>query len=159
ECIIAGGVESMSLLPMAGWRTMPNYDIVKDNGDYYIGMGLTAEQVAKDFSITREQQDEFAFHSHQKALHAMEQGYFKSGILEVPVTEITLDEHHKRQAVPTTINTDEGPRKDTTIAALSKLPPVFEQGGTVTAGNSSQTSDGAAFVIVMSERLMNQLNL
>ncbi len=159
DCIIAGGTESMSLVPTAGWRTMPNYEYAKDNGDYYLSMGLTAEQVAKDYNVSREDQDAFALRSHQKALHAIENGYFKEGILPITVQEVYLDAKNKRAVRDTIVDTDEGPRADTTIQALAKLPAVFAQGGSVTAGNSSQTSDGAAFTIVMSERLMNQLGL
>lgn len=159
DCIIAGGTESMSLVPTAGWRTMPNYDIVKDNGDYYLSMGLTAEQVAKDFKVSREDQDEFAYNSHRKALTAIQEGYFKEGILPITVKDISLNEKGKRVENEYVVDTDEGPRADTSMEALAKLRPVFEQGGTVTAGNSSQTSDGAAFVIVMSETLMKSLGL
>lgn len=159
DCIIAGGVESMSLVPTAGWRTMPNYEIAKENGDYYLSMGLTAEQVAQDYNITREEQDAFALQSHQKAIHAIEQGYFKEGILPMQVTEVYLDDKQKRKEKTIIVDTDEGPRADTSIEVLAKLPAVFAQGGSVTAGNSSQTSDGAAFTIVMSERLMKQLGL
>jgi len=159
ECIIAGGTESMSLVPTAGWRTMPNYDIVKDNGDYYLSMGLTAEQVAKDFGVPRDAQDAFSYQSHQKAITAIKEGYFKKGILPVTVKEVYLNEKNKRTERDIIVDTDEGPRADTSIEALAKLPAVFAQGGSVTAGNSSQTSDGAAFVIVMSERLMTQLGL
>lgn len=159
ECIIAGGTESMSLVPTAGWRTMPNYDIVKENGDYYIGMGLTAEQVAQDYKVSREDQDAFAHASHQKAIRAISEGYFKGGILPVTVTETYLNEKGKKATRDTVVDTDEGPRADTNMQALAKLPSVFAQGGSVTAGNSSQTSDGAAFVIVMSERLMVSLGL
>lgn len=159
DCIIAGGTESMSLVPTAGWRTMPNYDIVKDNGDYYLSMGLTAEQVAKDYKVTREQQDEFAYNSHVKALNAIKEGYFKEGILPINVKEVSLNDKGKRTENEYTVDTDEGPRADTSMEALAKLRPVFAQGGTVTAGNSSQTSDGAAFVIVMSEKMMKDLGL
>ncbi len=159
DCIIAGGTESMSLVPTAGWRTMPNYNITKDNGDYYLGMGLTAEQVANDYKVTREAQDEFAYNSHRKALNAIEQGYFKKGILPIKVEEVTVNEKGKRTTRDYIVDTDEGPRADTSMEALAKLKPVFAAGGTVTAGNSSQTSDGAAFVIVMSEKLMNTLGL
>lgn len=159
ECIIAGGTESMSLVPTAGWRTMPNYDIVKDNGDYYLSMGITAEQVAKDFGVPRDAQDAFSYQSHQKAITAIKEGYFKKGILPVTVKEVYLNEKNKRTERDIIVDTDEGPRADTSIEALAKLPAVFAQGGSVTAGNSSQTSDGAAFVIVMSERLMTQLGL
>ncbi|OSZ78078.1 acetyl-CoA acetyltransferase [Chitinophagaceae bacterium IBVUCB1] len=159
ECIIAGGTESMSLVPTAGWRTMPNYDIVKDNGDYYLSMGLTAEQVAKDYNVPRDMQDAFAYYSHQKAITAIKEGYFKKGILPLTVKEVFLNEKNKRTERDVLVDTDEGPRADTSMDALAKLPAVFAQGGTVTAGNSSQTSDGAAFVIVMGEKLMNQLGL
>lgn len=159
ECIVAGGTESMSLVPTAGWRTMPNYDIVKDNGDYYLSMGLTAEQVAKDFGVPRDAQDAFSYQSHQKAIAAITEGYFKKGILPITVKDVYLNEKNKRTEREIVVDTDEGPRADTSVEALAKLPAVFAQGGSVTAGNSSQTSDGAAFVIVMSERLMNQLGL
>ena len=159
DCIIAGGTESMSLVPTAGWRTMPNYQYTIENGDYYLSMGLTAEEVAKDYKITREDQDEFSYRSHPKALNAIEQGYFKGGILPVKVKEVYVNENNKRTEREVIMDTDEGPRADTSVAALAKLPPVFAQNGSVTAGNSSQTSDGAAFTIVMSERLMNQLGL
>jgi acetyl-CoA acyltransferase len=159
ECIIAGGTESMSLVPTAGWRTMPNYGFAKETPDYYLSMGLTAEQVAHDFNVSREDQDAFALQSHRKALHAIENGYFKKGILPITVKEIAINEKGKRVERESVVDTDEGPRADTTAAALAKLPAVFAQGGSVTAGNSSQTSDGAAFVIVMSERLMNSLGL
>ncbi len=159
DCIVAGGTESMSLVPTAGWRTMPNYDIVKDNGDYYLSMGLTAEQVAKDFGVPRDAQDAFSYQSHQKAITAIKEGYFKKGILPITVKDVYLNEKNKRAEREIVVDTDEGPRADTSVEALAKLPAVFAQGGSVTAGNSSQTSDGAAFVIVMSERLMNQLGL
>jgi acetyl-CoA acyltransferase len=159
DCIIAGGTESMSLVPTAGWRTMPNYEIAKDNGDYYLGMGLTAEQVAKDYKVSREEQDEFAYNSHMKAIRAIQEGYFKKGILPITVKEVYVNEKNKKATREFIVDTDEGPRADTSMAALGKLPPVFAQGGTVTAGNSSQTSDGAAFVIVMGEKMMQQLGL
>jgi acetyl-CoA acyltransferase len=159
ECIVAGGTESMSLVPTAGWRTMPNYELAKENGDYYLSMGLTAEEVAKDFNVSREEQDNFAYNSHQKAIRAISEGYFKDGILPIKVKEVYVDEKGKRKERAFTVDTDEGPRADTSMEALAKLPAVFAQGGSVTAGNSSQTSDGAAFVIVMSERLMKELGL
>ena len=158
DCIIAGGTESMSLVPTAGWRTMPNYEIAKEYPDYYLSMGLTAEQVAKDYKVSREEQDEFAFHSHQKAINAIDNGHFKGGILPLTITETFL-KNNKKQQQQTTIDTDDGPRRDTNKDVLAQLKPAFAQGGSVTAGNSSQTSDGAAFVIVMSEKLMKQLNL
>ncbi|MCD6064017.1 MAG: acetyl-CoA C-acyltransferase [Flavipsychrobacter sp.] len=159
ECIIAGGTESMSLVPTAGWRTMPNYEISKDAPDYYLSMGLTAEQVASDYKVSRQDQDEFAYRSHQRAIKAIESGYFKEGILPIKVKEVTLNEKNKRVEREFVVETDEGPRADTSLEVLAKLPAVFAQGGSVTAGNSSQTSDGAAFVIVMSEKLMKQLGL
>lgn len=159
DCIIAGGTESMSLVPTAGWRTMPDYDIAKSTPDYYLSMGLTAEEVARDYKVSREEQDAFALTSHQKALNAIKEGYFKEGILPITVKEVYVNEKGKRAEREFVVDTDEGPRTDTSLQALAKLPAVFAQGGTVTAGNSSQTSDGAAFVIVMSEKLMKQLEL
>src|SRR5678809_1252758 len=159
DCIIAGGTESMSLVPTAGWKTSPAYSIAKDEPDYYLSMGLTAEAVAKEYNVTREEQDEFSYNSHKKALNAITNGYFKDGILPMPVEEVYLDEKGKKQKRSFVVDTDEGPRADTSIEALAKLKPAFAANGCVTAGNSSQTSDGAAFVIVMSERLVNQLGL
>ena len=159
ECIIAGGTESMSLVPTAGWKTVPSYSIAKDEPDYYLSMGLTAEAVANDYKVSREDQDEFSYNSHQKALAAIEKGHFKSGILPINVEEIYLDAKGKKQKRNYTMDTDEGPRADTSLAALAKLRPAFAAGGVVTAGNSSQTSDGAAFVIVMGEKMMNELGL
>ncbi len=159
DCIIAGGTESMSLVPTAGWKTVPSYRIAKDDPDYYLSMGLTAEAVAKDYKVSREDQDEFSYNSHQKAIAAIKNGYFKSGILPIEVEEIYLDQKGKKQKRSYTVDTDEGPRADTSIEVLSKLKPVFAANGVVTAGNSSQTSDGAAFVIVMGEKMMNELGL
>jgi acetyl-CoA acyltransferase len=159
DCIIAGGTESMSLVPVAGWKTVPNYTVASTNPDYYIGMGLTAEAVANEFKVSRQDQDEFSFKSHQKALNAIQQGYFKPGILPVNVEEVYVDGNGKKQKRTYTVDTDEGPRADTSMEALGKLKPVFAAGGSVTAGNSSQTSDGAAFVVVMSERMVNELGL
>ncbi len=159
DCIIAGGTESMSMLPMMGWKTALNYNITSDNPDYYTSMGLTAEEVAKKYKISREDQDQFAYNSHQKALKAIEEGTFKDDIVPIKVEEVYLDENEKRQTKEFIIDTDEGPRADTSVEALAKLRPVFSMGGTVTAGNSSQTSDGAAFVMVMSERMVKELNL
>lgn len=159
DCIIAGGTESMSLVPVAGWKTVPNYTVASTTPDYYIGMGLTAEAVANEFKVSRQDQDEFSFKSHQKALNAIKEGYFKSGILPINVEEVYVDEKGKKQKRTFTVDTDEGPRGDTSLEALGKLKPVFAAGGSVTAGNSSQTSDGAAFVIVMSERMVNELGL
>jgi acetyl-CoA acyltransferase len=159
DCIIAGGTESMTMVPTSGWKPVPAYSVASETPDYYLGMGLTAEAVAKEYNITREQQDEFSLHSHQKAKNAIDNGYFKSGILPMNVEEIYVDENNKKQKKNFIVDTDEGVRADTSIEALAKLKSVFAQGGTVTAGNSSQTSDGAAFVIVMSEKMMNELNL
>ncbi len=159
DCIIAGGTESMSMVPTSGWKTVPAYSVTSETPDYYLGMGLTAEAVAKEYEVTREQQDEFSLHSHQKALNAISNGYFKSGILPMPVEEIYVDEDGKRNKRSFVVDTDEGVRADTSLQALAKLKPAFALGGTVTAGNSSQTSDGAAFVIVMSEKMMNELKL
>jgi acetyl-CoA acyltransferase len=159
ECIIAGGTESMSMVPTAGWKTVPAYSIAKDEPDYYLSMGLTAEAVAKEYNVTREQQDEFSYYSHQKALNAIEKGYLKEGVLPITVKEVYLDEKGKKQKRNYVVDTDEGPRADTSLEALAKLKPAFAANGVVTAGNSSQTSDGAAFVLVMSERLVNQLGL
>lgn len=159
ECIVAGGTESMSLVPTVGWKTVPNYNVSKTNPDYYLGMGLTAEAVAKEYNVTREQQDEFSLRSHQRATKAIESGFFKNEIAPITVEETYLNEKSKRDKRSWVVDTDEGPRKDTTLDALAKLKPVFAADGTVTAGNSSQTSDGAAFVIVMSERMVNELGL
>lgn len=159
DCIIAGGTESMSLVPTAGWKTVPAYSIAKDDPDYYLSMGLTAEAVAKEFNVGREDQDVFSYQSHQKAIKAIANGYFKDGILPITVEEVFLDDKGKKQKRNFVVDTDEGPRPDTSVEVLAKLKPAFAAGGVVTAGNSSQTSDGAAFVLVMSERLVNQLGL
>ncbi len=159
DCIIAGGTESMSLVPTAGWKTVPSYTIAKDDPDYYLSMGLTAEAVAKEYKVSREDQDEFSYNSHKKAIAAIQNGHFKSGILPVNVEEIYLDAKGKKQKRNYTMDTDEGPRADTSVEVLAKLKPAFAAGGVVTAGNSSQTSDGAAFVIVMGEKMMNELGL
>jgi len=159
DCIIAGGVESMSLLPMGGWRIVPNADVALAHPDYYWGMGLTAEAVAKEYNVSREEQDQFAYNSHQKAIKAITSGRFKDEIVPVNITEVYVDESGKKKKRDFKIDTDEGPRADTSIDALAKLKPVFDAKGVVTAGNSSQTSDGAAFVMVVSERFMKQNNL
>lgn len=159
ECIIAGGTESMSLVPTAGWKTVPAYSIAKDEPDYYLSMGLTAEAVAKEYKVSREDQDEFSYNSHQKAINAIKEGYFKSGILPVEVEEVYVDENGKKKSRTNIVDTDEGPRADTSLEVLAKLKPAFAMNGCVTAGNSSQTSDGAAFVIVMGEKMMNELGL
>ena len=159
SCIVAGGVESMSMVPTAGWKTAPAYSISSEQPDYYLNMGLTAEAVAKEYGVAREEQDEFSLQSHQKALAAIEKGHFKSGILPITVEEIYLDQKQKRQKRSFVVDTDEGPRADTSLEALSKLKPAFAAKGVVTAGNSSQTSDGAAFVVVMSESMVKELGL
>jgi acetyl-CoA acyltransferase len=159
ECIIAGGTESMSLVPTAGWKPVPAYSIAIDEPDFYLNMGLTAEAVANEFSVSRVDQDLFAYQSHVKAMHAIDNGFFKSGILPIEVEEVYLDENQKKQHRKFTIDTDEGVRRDTTPEGLAKLKPAFAVNGTVTAGNASQTSDGAAFVMVMSEKMVNELGL
>lgn len=159
DCIIAGGTESMSMVPTAGWKTVPAYSIASDEPDYYLSMGLTAEAVAKEYNVSRDQQDEFSFHSHQKAIHAISNGHFKSGILPITVEQVYADEKGKRKTKSYVVDTDEGPRQDTSIDALAKLKPAFAAQGSVTAGNSSQTSDGAAFVVVMSEKMINELGI
>ncbi len=158
NCIIAGGTESMSMVPMTGWKLAPNYNLVVNHPEYYLGMGLTAEEIAHDYKISREEQDEFSYNSHMKALRAIEQGYFKDQIVPVEVEQTYLEDG-KRKTKKYVVDTDEGPRKDTTLEALARLKPAFAQGGTVTAGNSSQTSDGAAFVLIMSEDMVKELNL
>ncbi|GAC1585296.1 MAG: acetyl-CoA C-acyltransferase [Ginsengibacter sp.] len=159
DCIVAGGTESMSMVPTSGWKTVPAYSVSNETPDYYLGMGLTAEAVAKEYNVSREAQDEFSLHSHEKAKNAIEKGYFKSGILPINVEQVYVDEKGKKQTKNYIVDTDEGVRADTTIEALAKLKPAFAVGGSVTAGNSSQTSDGAAFVIVMGEKMMNELGL
>lgn len=159
DCIIAGGVETMSPIPFGGWRIVPNARVAKEHPSWYWGMGLTAEAVASDYSVSREDQDVFAFHSHQKAIAAIEQGKFSLGIVPIEVKEIFLNELEKKQERTYTVSQDEGPRKDTSVEALAKLRPVFDAKGSVTAGNSSQTSDGAAFVLVVSERMLKELNV
>ncbi len=159
DCIIAGGVETMSPIPFGGWRLVPNAEVAKHNPDWYWGMGLTAEAVAKDFNVSREDQDEFAFHSHQKAINAIDKGYFKEGIVPIEVEEIFLNENGKRDTRTYTVDTDEGARRDTALEKLARLRPVFDAKGSVTAGNASQTSDGAAFVMVVSEAFLKRHNL
>lgn len=158
DCIIAGGVESMSVMAMGGWRIVPNPKVGKANPTWYWGMGLTAEAVAKDFNVSREDQDRFALQSHEKAIAAIKSGRFSDDIAPIEVEHIFLDAQEKRQVKTYTVDTDEGPRPST-LEGLAKLRPVFANGGSVTAGNSSQTSDGAAFVLVMSERMVKELNL
>ena len=158
DCIIAGGVESMSLVPTVGYKTVPNYTIATEHPDYFIGMGLTAEEVSTKYDVKRQEQDEFSYNSHQKALQAIESGKFKSEIAPINIEEIYYD-NGKRKKRNFVVETDEGPRRDTSLESLSSLKPAFKSGGIVTAGNSSQTSDGAAFVIVMSENMVKELGL
>ena len=158
ECYIAGGTESMSNIPMTGYKLAPNYNVSKDTPDYVVGMGLTAEAVSQKYNITRQAQDEFAYNSHMKAINAIDNGYFKEQIVPVKVKEVWV-ENDKRMEREFVVDTDEGIRRSTTVEGLAKLRPVFDAKGSVTAGNSSQTSDGAAFVMVVSERLVKELNL
>jgi acetyl-CoA acyltransferase len=160
DCMIAGGTESMSLVPTMGWKTALNYDIAKNTPDYYLSMGLTAEQVAKQFNISRDDQDAFALQSHQRALAAQQAGKFDDELVPIPVQETYFDPATgKKKTREFSVTADEGPRADTSAEALAKLKPVFAADGSVTAGNSSQTSDGAAFVLVVSEKLVKELNL
>lgn len=160
DCIIAGGAESMSYIPMGGYKPVPDYTIAKEGKeDYYWGMGLTAEAVAKQFNVSREDQDEFAFNSHQKALKAQAEGRFDKQIVPITVEQTFVNEKSKKETKTYTVTQDEGPRADTNLEVLAKLKPVFADGGSVTAGNSSQMSDGAAFVLVMSEAMVKELNL
>ncbi|MGB0249099.1 MAG: acetyl-CoA C-acyltransferase, partial [Flavobacteriales bacterium] len=159
DCILAGGIETMSPIPFGGWRIVPNARVAKANPDWYWGMGLTAEAVAKDFNVSREDQDAFALESHQRAAAAIDAGRFAPGIAPITVNEVYLDENEKRQERTHVVDTDEGVRRDSTLEGLARLKPVFAQGGSVTAGNSSQTSDGAAFVLVVSERMLKELNV
>ena len=159
DCILAGGIETMSPIPFGGWRIVPNARVAKANPDWYWGMGLTAEAVAKDFNVSREDQDAFALESHQRAAAAIDAGRFAPGIAPIAVNEVYLDENEKRQERTHVVDTDEGVRRDSTLEGLARLKPVFAQGGSVTAGNSSQTSDGAAFVLVVSERMLKELNV
>lgn len=159
DVIIAGGTESMSLVPTMGWKTALNYEIAKNHPTYYTSMGLTAEEVSKQFKITREEQDQFSYESHMKAAAAWKAGKFKDEVVPITVKEVYLDENMKKKTREFVMAADEGIRTDTTVEGLAKLKPVFAAGGSVTAGNSSQTSDGAAFVVVMSERMVKQLNV
>lgn len=160
DCIIAGGAESMSLIPMGGWRVVPDADLAKEHPDYYWGMGLTAEAVANEYKVRREDQDAFALSSHQKATAAILSGKFRDEIVPVEITETYFDPvAGKKKEKKYVVDTDEGPRADTSLEALAKLKPVFAADGTVTAGNSSQTSDGAAFVMVVSEAFLKENNL
>lgn len=157
DCIVAGGVEIMSGMPFGGWKIVPNPDVAKVNPDWYWGMGLTAEAVAKEYKVSREDQDEFSYHSHRKAVEAIKNGHLKAGVLPITVNENYLDAQMKKQTRSYVVDTDEGPRADTTLERLAKLKPVFAANGCITAGNSSQTSDGAAFVLVVSEKKMKEL--
>ncbi len=159
DCIIAGGTENMSMIPVMGWKTVLNYDIASKHPDWYSSMGATAEAVATEYQISRDDQDLFSFESHQKALAAINEGKFVSGIVPINIHETYVDERGIRKTKTYIFDTDEGPRADTTIEALSKLKPVFAANGSVTAGNSSQTSDGASFLMLMSERMVKQLNI
>ncbi|MBK6987057.1 MAG: acetyl-CoA C-acyltransferase [Bacteroidetes bacterium] len=159
DCIIAGGVECMSPIPFGGWKIVPNLKFVQEKPDYYWGMGLTAEAVAKEYKVSREDQDRFGFESNMKAVAAIRDGKFKDEIVPVTVQEVYLDEKEKRKTREFVVDTDEGPRADSTLEKMATLKPVFDARGSVTAGNSSQTSDGAAFVIIVSERMLKQLNV
>jgi|TARA_B100001093_G_scaffold200860_1_gene192949 acetyl-CoA acyltransferase len=160
ECIIAGGVESMSFIPMGGYKTVPDYGIAKQGKeDYYWGMGLTAEQVAEQYKVSREDQDEFALNSHLKAVDAISKGKFKSQIVPITVEETFLNQNGQKETKNYSVDTDQGPRRDTNLKVLNKLRPVFKMNGSVTAGNSSQMSDGAAFVLIMSEKMVKELNI
>lgn len=159
DCIIAGGVESMSPIPFGGWKIVPNYEVAKNNPDYYWGMGLTAEAVAREYKVSREDQDLFSLASHKKAVAAIQEGRFKDDIVSLNINEVYIDENGKKKNRSFVFDTDEGPRADTDIEKLSKLKPVFDAAGCVTAGNASQTSDGAAFVMIVSEEMLKRLNV
>ncbi|WP_256003715.1 acetyl-CoA C-acyltransferase [Pedobacter deserti] len=159
DCIIAGGVEVMSGMPFGGWKLVPNERVARSNPDWYWGMGLTAEAVAREFNVSREDQDEFAYQSHMKAVAATQNGHLKAGVLPITIEETYLDADMKKKTRSYVVDTDEGPRADTTLERLSKLKPVFAANGCITAGNSSQTSDGAAFVLVVSEKRMKELGV
>ena len=159
NCIVAGGVEVMSGMPFGGWKLVPNPEVAKAHPEWYWGMGLTAEAVANDYKVSREAQDEFAFNSHQKAIKGLESGRLKAGVLPISVTENYVDANLKKKTRDYIVDIDEGPRSDTSIEKLAKLKPVFSANGSITAGNSSQTSDGAAFVLVVSESMLKQLNV
>lgn len=159
DCIIAGGVECMSPIPFGGWRIVPNYEVAKNNPDYYWGMGLTAEAVARDYKVSREDQDAFSLRSHQRAVAAIKGGKFKEQIVPYTIRETFLDKNEKKQERSWVVDTDEGARADTSLERLAQLKPVFDAVGSVTAGNSSQTSDGASFVLVVSEKMLKQLKM
>ena len=158
ECVIAGGTESMSMVPMTGYKSALNYNISNTNPEYYLNMGLTAEKLALKYKITREESDLFSYNSHQKAIKAIEKNLFKDEILPIDIDEVSVV-NGKKTTSSWMVEKDEGPRKNTTVDALSKLKPAFKLGGQVTAGNSSQMSDGAAFVVVMSEKMIKKLNI
>ena len=159
DIIIAGGVEVMSGMPFGGWKLVPNPEVARKHPDWYWGMGLTAEAVAREYGVSREDQDAFALESHRKAVAAIRNGHLQEGIVPITIQENYLKDGHEIATRQYTVDTDEGPRADTSLEALAKLKPVFAAGGTVTAGNSSQTSDGAAFVLVVSERKLKELNV
>lgn len=159
DCIIAGGTESMSLVPTAGWKTALNFEIATSHPDWYLGMGHTAEAVAREYKVSRADQDAFSYESHKRAVEAIKSGKFKEEIVPIAIKETTVTGEGKKTTREYVVDTDEGPRADTSLEALSKLKPVFAADGTVTAGNSSQTSDGAAFVVIMSEKMVKELGL
>lgn len=159
DCILAGGVECMSPIPFGGWRIMPNYELARDHPDYYWGMGLTAEAVAREYGVSREDQDAFAYRSHQRTIAAVDQGLFREEIVPIRIRETFVDEQMKKAVREFTADTDEGARRDTSPEKLARLKPVFDAKGTVTAGNSSQTSDGAAFVLVVSGEMLKTLGV
>ncbi|MFK7972801.1 MAG: acetyl-CoA C-acyltransferase, partial [Bacteroidia bacterium] len=159
DCIVAGGIESMSMVPMMGHKVSLNYNVASEHPDWYLSMGITAEEVAKDYNISRADMDEFAYNSHQKALNAIKEGRFKDQIVPIEVEEVFVTADGQRESAKRVIDTDEGPRADTSIAALGNLRAVFRNNGTVTAGNSSQTSDGAAFTLIMSEAMVKELGV
>lgn len=159
DCILAGGAESMSMIPMGGWRVVPNLDIAKSNPDWYWNMGITAEALRKKYNISREDQDEFSFHSHRKAIDAINKARFTEEIVPIKIIENFVNGNDVLENKEHIVSQDEGPRKDTSLEGLSKLRPVFDAKGSVTAGNSSQTSDGAAFVLVVSEKMLKELNV
>ncbi|NBB89036.1 MAG: acetyl-CoA C-acyltransferase [Bacteroidetes bacterium] len=158
ECFIAGGAESMSHIPMTGYKLAPNFDVAKNTPDYVVGMGITAEKVAEKYKVSREDQDKFALKSHKNAAHALDEGYFESQTIPITVPKVTVINGERKES-SFTVKEDEGVRRNTNLETLGKLRPVFAQNGSVTAGNASQTSDGAAFALVMSERLVKDLNL
>jgi len=159
DCILAGGVETMSTIPMGGWKIIPNYKVARSHPDFYWGMGSTAEAIVKKYKISRVKQDEFAYNSHMKAIHAINTNLFNDDIIPIEVTKTFIGPQNKIENTTYTFRVDEGPREDTTIEKLTKLKPVFAQGGTVTAGNSSQTSNGAAFLMLMSEKMIKKYNI